>query len=232
MAEQMVKYETDTGDITLTGQLVRDVIAGNRNVTDREVMGFMALCKAHRLNPFIKEAHLIKYGDNPATMVVGKDVFTKRAARNPRFRGYQAGLTIVTPDNRLVRREGSMTLQGEVIAGGWCRVFIEGYEQPMFDEVSFAEYAGKKRDGSLNQQWASKPGTMCRKVAVVHALREAFPDDFQGLYDSAEMGVEPPREERAEPGYEVPEEGYDPEDLADEEWDGSAPQGVEMLEAI
>lgn len=32
------------------------------------------------------------------------------------------------------------------------------------------------------------PGTMLRKVALCHALREAFPDDFQGLYGSEEMG--------------------------------------------
>lgn len=80
-----------------------------------------------------------------------------------------------------------MLLQGEQLVGGWCKVFIQGYENPMFDEVGFSEYAGKRNDGSLNQQWATKPGTMIRKVAVVHALREAFPDEFSGLYDAAEM---------------------------------------------
>ena len=30
---------------------------------------------------------------------------------------------------------------------------------------------------------------MIRKVALVQALREAFPEDYQGLYDSSEMGV-------------------------------------------
>ena len=30
---------------------------------------------------------------------------------------------------------------------------------------------------------------MIRKVALCHALREAFPDDFQGLYGEEEMGV-------------------------------------------
>ena len=37
--------------------------------------------------------------------------------------------------------------------------------------------------------WTSKPATMIRKTAIVHALREAFPDEFGGLYDAVEMGV-------------------------------------------
>ena len=31
------------------------------------------------------------------------------------------------------------------------------------------------------------PGVMIRKCAIVTALREAFPSDFQGMYDSAEI---------------------------------------------
>ena len=38
------------------------------------------------------------------------------------------------------------------------------------------------------------PGTMIRKVALVQALREAFPNTFAGLYDAAEMKVELPDE--------------------------------------
>ena len=40
---------------------------------------FIELCKAQKLNPFIREAYLIKFGISPANIVVGKDVFVKRA---------------------------------------------------------------------------------------------------------------------------------------------------------
>ena len=76
-----------------------------------------------------------------------------------------------------------MVLPGETPVGAWCKVYVDGYDVPIYDSVSFDEYAGKKRDGSLNSTWAGQPGTMIRKVAVVHALREAYPEDFQGLYD-------------------------------------------------
>ena len=81
-----------------------------------------------------------------------------------------------------------MVLPDEKLVGGWAKVFIKGKE-PEYQSVSFDEYAGRKKDGSLNSQWAKKPGTMIRKVAVVQALREAFPDRFQGLYASEEMAT-------------------------------------------
>ena len=200
MCQTLAKYKDDAGnDITLTDVDLARVISDNTNVTKREMKLFVELCKAQHLNPFIKEAYLMKFGNRPATIVVGKDVFTKRAAKNPRFKGYEAGVSILTRDGRMIRREGSMTLDGETTVGGWCKVYIDGYEAPMFDEVSFNEYAGRNRDGSLRSTWAEKPKTMIRKVAIVHALREAFPADFQGMYDAAEMGVDVPAEVPAAP---------------------------------
>lgn len=190
----LCKYETDTGEITLTADTIRQTICNNPQVTDREVSLFMALCKAQKLNPFINEAHLIKYGTNPATMVVGKDVYTKRAQKNPRFKGYTAGLTVITPNGQIERREGSAVYPGDQLVAAWCSVLIDGYDAPMFDEVSYGEYVGTKKDGTPNQQWSTKPGTMLRKCAIVHALREAFPDDFAGLYEACEMGVDEPVE--------------------------------------
>ena len=187
MANELAKYEADNGQqIVLTSEDVRNVISNDPNVTDKEVRLFVELCKAQRLNPFIKEAYLTKYGNNPATMVVGKDVHVKRAAKNPRFQGFEAGVTVAA-NGKLMRREGSMVLPGEQLIGGWCRVHVEGYAVPVYDEVSLDEYAGRKRDGSFNSQWASKGGTMIRKVALVHALREAFPEDLEGMYSAEEM---------------------------------------------
>lgn len=194
MARELATYTTESGtDISLTDELIRNVVSTDPNVTDKEILLFASLCKAQRLNPFVNEAYLIKYGNSPATMVVSKDVFTKRAQRNPRFKGFTAGVTVLRTDPdgtpRLTRRSGSMVLAGEELVGGWCSVYIDGYEEPMFEEVAFKEYAGYRKDGSLNSTWAGKPGTMIRKVAITHALREAFPEDLAGLYEAAEMGV-------------------------------------------
>lgn len=233
--ELAVTYEVEGHELTVTADEVRNYISTSPNVTDKEVWAFLNLCQSQHLDPRRKDAHLIKYGSNPATMVVGKDVFTRRAQKNPRFRGFEAGITFINPVGNLQRRDGSMLLPGENLVGGWCKVFVEGYENPMKEEVSFEEYAGKRKDGSLNQQWSTKPATMIRKVAIVHALREAFPEDLAGLYDEAEMGnIEAPKSkldyEAIEAIHETLEEtGWVPDELYAPIEDQAAPTWEQMM---
>lgn len=192
MAEntQLVEYEANGEIVQISPSMVRKyLVSGGGNVTDGEVMMFMSLCRFQHLNPFLKEAYLIKYGSNdPATIVTGKDVFTKRAEANPNYKGKKAGVIVQREDGTVEEREGTMVLPSEKLVGGWARVFIKDKE-PEYQSVSFDEYAGRKKDGSLNSQWSKKPATMIRKVAVVQALREAFPDRFQGLYAQEEMAT-------------------------------------------
>ena len=185
----LVKYEDAEGrEVVLTREDIINTISSNPRITDKEIKLFIELAKAQKLNPFTKEIFITKYGDYPATFIVGKDVFTKRAQANPLFKGMQAGI-IVQRGNAVDQREGSAMYGDEMLLGGWCKVYVQGYDVPIYDSVSFNEYAARKADGSLNSMWASKPATMIRKVAIVHALREAFPSDFQGLYDQSEMGL-------------------------------------------
>lgn len=180
---QVYEYESNGEKVKLSKQMIRDyLVSGGGAVTDQEVMMFLSLCKYQHLNPFLKEAYLIKYGNSPATIVTGKDFFIKRAKRNENFAGKQSGIIVETKDGQIEEREGTFYLPSEKIVGGWAKVFIKGYEQPEFASVAFDEYAGRKSNGELNSQWSSKPATMIRKVALVQALREAFPEDFGGLY--------------------------------------------------
>lgn len=187
---QLVEYEANGEMIQISPSMVRQyLVSGGGNVSDGEVVMFMSLCRYQHLNPFLKEAYLIKYGNNdPATIVTGKDVFTKRADANPNYKGKKAGVVVLKSDGNVEEREGTMVLPGEKLLGGWARIFIKDKE-PEYQSVSFDEYAGRKKDGSLNSQWSKKPATMIRKVALVQALREAFPDRFQGLYASEEMAT-------------------------------------------
>lgn len=205
----LMKYTVEGGrEVKLSPAMIKHYICPN--ATEEECVMFMMMCRAHSLDPFIREAHLIKYGNEKATMVVSKDVFTKRAFRNPRFKGMESGVTVIDRNGNIERRKGSLVGETtEKLIGGWCSVHIDGYVAPIYDEVSVSEYAGKKKDGSLNKTWASKPATMIRKVAIVHALREAFPEDFGGLYDSAEMGIEAPSEQPVQvEAVEVQDEAY------------------------
>jgi phage recombination protein Bet len=187
---EMTVFKTDHGDVELSPQTVRNyLVPADSKVTDQEIKLFIELCKYQMLNPFIREVYLVKYGNYPTSMVTGKEVFTKRAQADERFQGIQAGITLQLENGQLERREGSLLLVTDRLVGGWCKVYIKGYAVPMFDEVSFTEYMGVTAEGKPTKMWATKPATMIRKVAIVHALREAFPDKFQGLYSQEEINT-------------------------------------------
>ena len=67
--------------------------------------------------------------------------------------------------------EGSFMLKTDILLGGWAKVFVNGVNTPITMKVSIEEYHTYK---SL---WKGKPATMIRKVALVQALREAFPKE-------------------------------------------------------
>ena len=183
--EQSIEYDSNGTNIKLNPKIVRDfLVSGSGNVSDQEVVMFLNLCKAQRLNPFLREAYLIKYGNSAATIVTGKEVFTKRARRNKAYSGHEAGVVIRT-DKGLEYRSGTLVLSDEELVGGWAKVHIKGDVVPLEVTVSFAEYCLMK-DGKPASNWAVKPATMIRKVALVQALREAFPEELNGMYDGSE----------------------------------------------
>ena len=187
----MTTYKVNGEEVQLSIPMIKKyLVSGNGNITDQEAMMFLSLCRFQKLNPFVKDAYCIKYGNSdPATLVIGKDVYTKRAEQNPKFNGMEHGVIIMTADGEVKERAGSFYVKGkEELVGGWAKVYIKGRDVPQYDTVTFSEYAGYKTDGSLNRNWSKRPGTMIEKVAIMHALRNAFPNDFQGLYIQEEMG--------------------------------------------
>lgn len=166
------------------------LVSGNGNVTDQECMMFIALCKYQKLNPFLREAYLIKFGSAPASIIVGKEVFTKRASKIADCAGWEAGIIVSSPNEQgILKRPGTCVFPDEVLLGGWAKVHRHNWKVAFEHAVSLVEYARKKNDGTLQANWRDMPATMIRKVALVQALRDTFPEDFQGLYDSAEMPI-------------------------------------------
>lgn len=191
MTEQLVKYETGQGEVQLSPQTVKNyLVRGKGNVSDQEVMMFLQLCKYQKLNPFLNEAYLIKFGSEPATIITGKETFTKRAAASDSCEGWEAGVIVQNAEGKIEKRKGTLILESETLVGGWAKVYRKDWEVPMENTVSLKEYERRKSDGSLMANWKSMPATMIRKVALVQALREAMPQEFQGLYSPEEMPVD------------------------------------------
>lgn len=177
-----ITYNANGEEVKISPKMIKDyLVAGNGQVTDQEVVMFLSLCKFQHLNPFIREAYLIKYGTSPATVVVGKDVLLKRAMRSEKFGGLSAGVIVVNANGEIEEREGTFVLPDENLVGGWAKVIIKGYEVPFYSSVSMKEYSTGKSN------WLTKPATMIRKVAVAQALREAFPEEMSALYEQEEV---------------------------------------------
>ena len=188
----IVKYETDNGEVTLSKDIVkRYLVSGDPSkVTDQEVMMFIQMCRYQGLNPFLREAYLIKFGNAPATMVTGKDTFVKRAAKSKLCTGYEAGVIVQKEDGTVEYRKGALVLPKETLVGGWARVYRKDWNVPMEITVGLEEYQRYNSKGDLMTNWQKMPATMIRKVALVQALREAIPEEFGGLYSPEEMPID------------------------------------------
>ena len=184
--QEIVKFKDDAGQLVqITSDDVRKYICDN--ATEKEVMLFLQLCQAQRLNPFMREVYLVKYGNAPASMITGKEVFTKRADANPNYEGFEAGVVYLDKQGNVQKREGGAvyTAAGETLLGGWCMVHVKD-RKPVYDECSLDEYSTGKSMWRAAKD-GGKPATMIRKVALTHCLREAFPNDFNGLYAQEEI---------------------------------------------
>lgn len=184
----IVKYTASDGsEVKLTpGVIAKYIVTGGQQVDDREIYSFMAKCQARHLNPLAGDAYMTAYknkatGRTEASVIVSKDYFVRTATQQETFDGMKAGVVVLTGDGELAYREGSLVVPGEQLVGGWAEVYDTGRKQPSRSEVSLAEYDQKRN------LWNSKPATMIRKVALVQALREAYPGAYGGIYDSDEM---------------------------------------------
>ena len=190
--KQTMVFKVGNDQIKLNPGIVRKyLVNGHGAVTDQEIVYFMHLCKSRQLNPFTKEAYLIKYGQEPATMVVARDALEKRAIKNVQYNGKKVGIYVMNKEtNELIKRDGTIYIkETEKLIGAWCTVYRRDWENPVSIEVNLDEYIGRKKDGTANANWTNKPVTMITKVAKAQALREAFIEELEGMYEQEEVNV-------------------------------------------
>lgn len=211
-----ITYEVDGQPIKLSPKIVQEyLVNGNAKITNPEYKLFTELCKARKLNPFLKEAYIIKYSaSNPASIVVGKDAILKRAVLNPKYNGMKSGIYVTNETGEVIKRTGTFKLPNETLVGGWAEVFRKDWENSIESSVSLDEVAQKKSDGTFNSSWAKQPATMIEKVAKVRALRETFVEDLGGMYDADEMDIDlpevPVEEKIIQLDEEIPEANVEP----------------------
>lgn len=216
MAGGIVQYKASDGsDVKLSSAIVaKYIITGGQDVEEREIYSFIAKCQARKLNPLAGDAYMTCFKGR-ASVIVSKDYFMRTATQQPGYDGMSAGVVVIDRKGVLTYRQGCIYgKQTEKLVGGWAEVYDKTRSHPSRAEVSLEEYDQHR---SL---WLTKPATMIRKVAIVQALREAYPGAYGGIYDRDEMpepdSPEVPRHETAEDpsaiGCDVPSEVYETED--------------------
>jgi phage recombination protein Bet len=179
----LVEYQVAGQVVKLSYQIVRDFLTkGNGVVTDQDLTQFISICKYNQLNPFLNEAYLVKFGQQPAQMIVSKEAYMKRADACPNYEGIQAGV-IVLRDGEQLELEGSFYLPTDKLVGGWAKVYRSDRKYPVVARIRLEEYDKKQ------STWNEKQSTMVAKVAKVQALREAFPAQLGAMYTQEESNI-------------------------------------------
>lgn len=140
--------------VTITKDDVKKYICPE--ATDKELFIFLNTCKSFNLNPMKREVHLIKYGNSPAQIVTGYEVYLKRAERTGKVNGW--GVSVAEDG-----KSATVTIHRK----DWSQPFTWTAYRAEFDK------------GQAN--WRTMPLFMLRKVAMAQAFRICFPDEMGGL---------------------------------------------------
>lgn len=165
----------------LDGATLRNFVDPKHQASPQELQTLLAIVKNRNLNPFTKEVYFIKYGNNPAQIVVSKDAFMKRAEQNQNYDGFESGIIYEDASGELKNKKGVILPKNCTLIGGWCEVYRKDRTRPVYREVELSAYNTGKN------WWQKAPGQMIEKVAIVAAVRDSFSEDVGGLYTSEEM---------------------------------------------
>ena len=155
----------------ITPELIKeylDAFGMTSQLEEPEKNQFIQVACAFQLNPLKREVYCVPFNDYKSgkrklSIVVGYEVYVKRAERS----GQLSGWRVWTEDNN----------KKAII-----EINRKDWKTPLRHEVFFDEYSQE------NRMWKSKPVTMLKKVAIAQGFRLAFPCECGGMpYTSDEM---------------------------------------------
>ena len=147
------KMVSDT--ITITQKDVKDLFCPL--ATEKEVAMALGIVKSLNLNPFIHECYFIKYSNtDKMQIVVGYEVYLKRAERTGLLNGWKAG----------IKKDDGVA---------WVEISRKDWTEPFYWEVNLNEFDKKQ------STWKTIPSFMAKKVAIAQGFRLCFPTELAGL---------------------------------------------------
>ena len=96
--EKAVVYAAADGqEVRLTPEIVKKYLVQGKGelVTVPELMYFLNICRARRLNPLVKDCYLVKYTEKEnAAIITSVDFFRKRARAQKDCNGWKKGVIV------------------------------------------------------------------------------------------------------------------------------------------
>lgn len=160
MTEQNMLQTIDFSDQRIVATLQKTVA---QNLSPEEFLLFAEHCKATKLNPFRKEVWAIKAGGRLQIMT-GINGFLAIANGHPQYDGMEVE---VDSDDKPTKAT--------------CKIYRKDRKFPAVGVALLKEYA---KDTPI---WKQMPRVMLTKVAKSIAIREAFPQELNGIYTEEEM---------------------------------------------
>lgn len=125
--------------------------------TDKEIFMSFGVIKSLNLNPHKREVHLVKYKQaDKLSIVVGYEVYLKRAERSGKLAGWEAG---TSEDKKKT----------------WVKIWRNDWTKPFYWEVVLSEF------DKGHATWKQIPSFMGKKVAIAQGFRLCFPDELGGM---------------------------------------------------
>lgn len=142
-----------------------------KGTTDAELKYFLAVAASTGLNPFQKEIWCYKSGSD-MLIFAGRDGFLANAQRKSDFKGIRSAYVCTGDKFKMnivsghIEHEFSQTDRGNIV-GAYAIVKRDGME-------AFIAWADFKEFNKGYNAWKTNPGSMIKKVAEAHALKQAY----------------------------------------------------------
>lgn len=155
MNEVVVSENQLTADIDFKAKATEWLQNMGTQLPPAQTAQFLELCQCYKLNPFKREIYAVGYG-NKFNIIVGYEVYLKRAERTGKLDGWQC---VVNDDGT----KAKITI--------WRKDWSHPFEHVVFmNEV--------RQNSPI---WQKMPTFMMRKVCVEQGMRLAFPDEMGGM---------------------------------------------------
>jgi phage recombination protein Bet len=180
---EYIPFGSDT-KIKLSIAIVKNTVAiptkQGKLPNDAQILRFIMMCQAQRLNPYAGDAYLVGYDgpDGPVfSLITAHQAILKRAEVSEDFAGMESGLIIKDEEGKISEIQGDFYLQGQAVLGGWAKVYHKKRK-----DFPFYRRIRMERFNTGRAQWKVDAAGMICKCAEADALRSAFPTMLGGLY--------------------------------------------------